>query len=292
MSSASPLLVISLLFSLAACAPAKALTDTPIPPESLTAAAMQTEDAINHQAALTTTARQAELEKVATSQVAQTQTEAALPTATRTPTPTTIPTPTITPNLQATQQYEAMFAKIEQYAKDGYITSTNGTYRRLPDYQDSLAQINYYRLYPTGLEPDNFVIESDLEYESASDTANWYESGCGYVFHGASDDDHYVVFLVMDGHVMSAAVSAGAFYPMGDAYFGKLDIPKGKVHIALAVDGRQYTFFVNGKPVKKYEGFLDRLTSGQLEYSIISGSNKDFGTSCKFTNNELWVVNP
>ena len=285
-------LVVCFVLSLAACAPAKPPTATPVPPAMVTAAAKQTEDAVKNQALQTSTAKQAALDKAAASQAALTQTEAARPTATKTPTPTNTPTPTITPNLQATQKYEAMFAKIEQYAKDGYIPSTNGTYNPLPDYADSYAQINYYRWYPTGFAPENFVIEADVEYASASDIANWVESGCGFVFHVDSNNNHYAVFLVMDGHTFSHAMSDGKFYPIGDAYFDKLAIPSGKVHIALVVNGNHYAFFVNGKLAQKYEGYQGKLTSGDLAYSIISGTNTGFGTACKFTNSELWVVNP
>jgi hypothetical protein len=285
-------LVMCILLSLAACAPAKPPTATPVPLEEMTAAAKQTEDAIKNRAIQTAAAEQAVLDNTATSQAALTQTEAAHPTATRTPTPTSTLRPTITPNVQATQKYEAMFAKIEQYAKDGYIPSTNGTYHSLPDYSDNWAQINYYRWYPTGYSPDNFVIESDVEYASASDIANWFESGCGFVFHADETNQHYAVFFVMDGHAFSHAISGGKFIPMGDAYLGKLDIPTGKVHLALVVNGKQYALFVNGKLVKKFEGIQGKLTQGDLAYSIISGTNTGSGTSCKFTNTGLWVVNP
>jgi hypothetical protein len=290
--TASIVLLIILAFSLVACASAKPPKDTPVPPEAMTAAAKQAEDVIKNQVTQTAAAQQAAVDKTVTSQAALTQTEAARPTATRTPTPTKTPTSTITPNLLATQKYEAMFAKIEQYAKDGYIPSTNGTYYSLPDYSDNWAQINYYRWYSTGYSPENFVIESDVEYASASDIANWFESGCGFVFHADENNQHYAVFIVMDGHAFSHAISDGKFIPMGDAYLGKLDIPTGKVHFVLVVNGKQYALFLNGKLVKKFEGIQGKLTKGDLAYSIISGTNTGSGTSCKFTNTGLWEVNP
>lgn len=251
----------------------------------------QTADAALEQEHQTATAQQAALDNKATSQAAMSQTEAARPTVTKTPTPTRTPTPTKTPNLEATQAYEAMFAKVQQFAKDGYISSTNGVYYPLPGFEDNLAELNYYRMYPTGYSPDNFVIESDIEYASASSTANWFNSGCGYIFHHEDSDNHYAIFLTMDGYTSSNAFSAGYYYNMGEGYFGKMDVPKGKAHIALTVNGRDYAFFVNGKLAKKYQGFLGKLTTGDLGYTMVSGTNAGFGTSCKFTNSELWVVN-
>ena len=252
----------------------------------------QTADAALEQAHQTATAQQAELDKKATSQAAMTQTEVARPTATKTPTPTRTPTPTITPNLEATKAYAAMFTKVQQYAKDGYIPSTNGTYYPLPDYEDSFAQLNTYNWYPTGYSPENFVIETDIDYNIASGTANWFASGCGFAFHIDGDgNNHYAVFLMMDGYSQSNAYSEGYFHNMGEGYYGKLDLPTGKAHIALTVNGRDYAFFVNDKLAKKFQGLLGKVTEGDLAYTIVSGTNAGSGTTCKFTNTDLWVVN-
>lgn len=288
MTIASIMLLLALLVSSCSSATPTATVDVQATQNSIS---KQTADAAQEQAHQNATAQQAALDKKATSQAALTQTEAARPTATNTPTPTRTPTPTKTPNLEATQAYEAMFTKIQQYAKDGYIASTNGTYYQLPEFKDSLAKINYYQMYPIGQSPNNFVIESDIEYDSASGTANWFNSGCGYIFHHADPANHYAVFMTMDGYTSSNAFSDGFYHNMGDGYFGKLDIPKGKAHIALAVNGRDYAMFVNGKLAKKYQGLLGKLTTGDLGYTMVSGTNTGTGTTCKFTNTDLWVVN-
>jgi hypothetical protein len=288
MTIASIMLLLALLVSSCSSATPTATVDLQA---TQNVVSKQTADAALEQEHQTATAQQASLDNKATSQAAMTQTEVARPTATKTPAPTRTPTPTKTPNLEATRAYEAMFTKVQQYAKDGFIPSTNGVYYPLPDYEDSWAQLGYYNWTLTGYSPNNFVIESDIEYASASGTANWFASGCGYAFHIQDGDNHYAIFLMMDGYSRSNAFDAGYFHNMGEGYYGKLDLPKGQAHIALTANGRDYAFFVNGKLTKKYQGLLGKLTTGDLAYTMLSGTNTGFGTSCKFTKSELWVVN-
>jgi len=217
-------------------------------------------------------------------------TQTAMVTATATVTPTATLTPSATPNLLATQQYQAMADKVQQYVKDGFLPSADGTYTRLDDHDVSLAKILFWDSQSTGLSPASFVIESDVAWDSASSTSNWFAAGCGYVFHHTSEDDEYLVFLSLDGWVESLAVRQGAHQYMGDAFYDKLQIPAGKAHIALVVNRNQYAFFVNGKLVKKFTGYTGDLLTGELHYAQVSGTNVGFGTRCTYTKTDLWTV--
>jgi hypothetical protein len=75
-------------------------------------------------------------------------------------------------------------------------------------------------------------------------TSNWFAAGCGFVFHHTSATDEYLVFLSLDGYVESVATHKGHQQYMGDAYYEKLQIPAGKAHIVLVVNGNQFAFFV------------------------------------------------
>src|SRR5688572_24322123 len=71
--------------------------------------------------------------------VTPTKTGAPTLTPTNTAIPTRTPRPTITPNLAATQQYEEFFAVVQKIHGAGQISTTDGKYVELDDYQDEVA---------------------------------------------------------------------------------------------------------------------------------------------------------
>jgi hypothetical protein len=277
-------------FIATACAPAAPVQPT-VDPATSAAALQLTEDAVRLQAHQTATAESAALIQQQTS-AAQTEAARATPTSlpTATATVTATPRPTMTPDVRPTQQYEAMKAKIDQYVKANYLVSSKGTYRRLDDFTFQWAQLGYYTWEETGYQPADFVIESDIEWSSASTSATLFNTGCGFAFHANGSNDHYAVFLTMDGNVDSVSYYKGNWGHMGQGWYGKVDFPNGKAHIALVVQQDKYYFLVNDKLVKKYNGFQNKLMDGTLGYVVLSGTNKDYGTACKFSNVDLWTI--
>jgi hypothetical protein len=284
--TAAILILFVTVFVTTACAPAATPQPT-LDPATRAAALIMTEDNMRLQAHQTSTAEKAAFLQQQTSAA---QTLAALATPTSSPTATATPYPTGTPDVRPTLQYEAMKAKVEKYVKDGYLTSSGGNYHRLDDFFIKWAQLGYYQRWNTGYRPADFVIESDIDWESASATANWSDSGCGFAFHANGDTDHYSIFLTLDGYIDSFSYHNGYWGHMGQAWFGKVDVPQGKAHIALVVEKEKYFFLVNDKLVKEYTGFQNQMLDGYLQFTILSGTNKDFGTSCKFTNVDLWNI--
>jgi hypothetical protein len=204
----------------------------------------------------------------------------------RNPAPLTPPTEF---NLQ-TPEVSAGFSKTIQELKDaGEIASTDGEYVRLEDYDKSLAQLEYYQWDDTGYEPENFVVSADVHWSSASQTANWQYSGCGFLFSFVDDENHDYGYLGLDGYVGLYTLKNGnereiAFQKIP----GGIDIPDGSAQIMLVVSGKRISFYVNG----------DRLTSasdstlkaGELSYLIMSGTNKDYGTRCQMSNVDLFIL--
>ena len=281
--------VLLISISLSACAPAAAPSPTVDTQKTSDAVFQLTAAAIKAEANQTSTAEKLSQQKQLTSAA---QTATAQVTNTSTPLPTKTPVPTRTPDLAATQQVADMAARVERYVKDGSLPEGSGTFTALPDYDNNWAQVEYYTWAKTGLSPVNFVVESDLAWDSASSISNWDLSGCGFAFRVNDDThEHYMIFLALDGNVRSFASYKGYLQRMGNAYFGKVDIPQGKAHLAVAVNGSNYTVYVNDKLVKKYTGFANQLTKGYLAYTLVSGTNKDFGTRCTWSNGVLWEVN-
>ena len=61
----------------------------------------------------------------------------------------------------------------------------------------------------------------------------------------------------------------------------------------LIVNDTQAYVLVDGEFIGEYTLSTDRLLDpGYLLYSIISGTNKDYGVRCEMTNSNLWIVKP
>lgn len=220
--------------------------------------------------------------------LAPTLTATVTPTSTKTPTPTRTPRPSPTPNLAATAQYESMAAKVQEFADAGYIPSTKGAYKHLKAYSDDWAQIGWYSWAPVGYDVSNdFILRSDITWSSASKTPDL--SGCGFVFRLQSNGDHYLFHLGTDGYIYAANVIASNWADMGRGYYGKAQ-GDGSANITLIVQGNTFSVLIDDKLIKKYTGFQAKLTSGDLAYTVISGTNAGYGTRCSFANTDLWVI--
>jgi hypothetical protein len=188
----------------------------------------------------------------------------------------------------ATLQAQPMFDLVQQLYADGHLGRTDGTYFTLPDFDESWAQINWYQWYYTGFSPTDFVIKADASWDSASTTANWWTSGCGFVFREDGVENHYLTYLGLDGRVYFNRNVENVYAPLGSSYYGKLDTHEGHAQIMLVVEGINITFFVDGEKVHTRQD--QGLASGNLALTLLSGINTGFGTRCRMVNIELWEL--
>jgi hypothetical protein len=193
-------------------------------------------------------------------------------------------------DVQATSAANDMQAFVEKVAADGMLQNTNGTYTRIEDFSENWAQIGWYQWWETTLSPTDFVIRAHTEWESASKTANWFDSGCGFVFREADENNHYMIFLALDGNVYFKGYIDGIYRELGKGYAGNIDHLKGGADVALVVEGSHIVYYVNGDKI--LERTNGELTSGNLALTLVSGTNKDFGTRCDMTNIEVWELAP
>ena len=105
-------------------------------------------------------------------------------TATNTSLPTITPSPTVTPNLAATQRYEDFFSLVRKYYDVGQISTTEGEYVELEDYEHAVANKLSYEWSETGLTAKNFIVRADFEWINVVNTINI--SGCGFVYRSQS----------------------------------------------------------------------------------------------------------
>jgi hypothetical protein len=190
--------------------------------------------------------------------------------------------------VEATAQAKPMADLIQELYEEGYLSSNEGTYYALPDFDESWAQLNWYMWWITDYSPSNFVIRADASWDSASTTADWWNSGCGFVFREAGTPNHYLAYLGLNGRVYLSRNIRDNYANLGNSYYGKLDTPSGEAQIMLLVDGSTIIFFVNGTKVIQRDD--QNLYSGNLALTLLSGTNKDYGIRCQMTNIELWEL--
>ena len=198
-------------------------------------------------------------------------------------------TPVVEPTLTEAAPAAPSTKELPEAVKN-YYTGTPVSYFVISDYDQSWAQIGWGQYTSIEDPPTNFVIRTDANWSSASDTANWNESGCGFVFHAKDTSSLFVSYLGLDGIVYVQRVYNGESKLLGSATYGKVDIPEGSAELMLMVNGDKIYYFVNGEEV--YSGSDSLLTgaldSGDLGFILMSGTNKDYGTRCQMKNTDLW----
>ena len=205
--------------------------------------------------------------------------------ATKTPKPTLSPMPTT--DLTETNLYSDFTQTLQKLYDAKHIDTMAGAFKHLPDYQKEFAQINYLQWYETGESPTNFILRSDISWESASAAAN--NSGCGFFFHIKDKDNFYVLYVSLKGVVDMQSLNNNTWSRLGSGVYGSAK-PKGKVNLTLIVQDQKYKVFINDKLMKTYLGSTGKLLHGELAYTVLSGTNKSFGTRCNFTNTVLWTL--
>ena len=195
---------------------------------------------------------------------------------------------TATAAVRVTEQSQELYNFVLELKKQGVITRTDGTYHSISNFDESWAQLLWYQYWSTEYSPADFVISAHTEWESASRVADWYASGCGFVFRETDENNHYLIYLALDGNVYLKAYVDGEFHELGKEYYGQIDFVQDQADVLLAVDGSQITYFINGKQVFQREN--SELSSGGLYLTVVSGTNADFGTRCQITDIELWAL--
>ena len=230
-----------------------------------------------------------------TQQVAPTQVEQPAPTQppaapTAEPVPTEPPAaPTAEPTLAEPTPVPESDPELPETIKQ-IFPGTPVSYSSVGDFEEAWAQIGWYQYWDIDEPPTNFVIRTDATWSSASKTANWDESGCGFVFHASDERNHAIAYLGLDGNVYVSHVVDGELTLVGSAYYDTLEVPDGSAELMLMVNGDKITFFVNGQRVFSGTDSLltGRLDSAHLALTLVSGTNKDFGTRCQMVNTDLW----
>jgi hypothetical protein len=95
-------------------------------------------------------------------------------------------------------------------------------------------------------------------------------------------DRSKVLFAITsDGHGRIAAPTRGT----GRVKFGN----PAEADFTLIVKGAYAYALVNREVVGEYTLAQSRSLTGEIALSVLSGTNKDYGTRCEMTNVHVWV---
>ena len=219
-------------------------------------------------------------------------TNTTIPTNTPPPTATLVPTntpkPTATPDVAATQQAEKLQTLLSELKDKGYIDTTEGKAIILDDFRQEWAKLHYYNWWDVrkGTIGD-FVYSGHFKWSSAATTNDI--SGCGIGFGLQDNGDHYAVFL--DKSRILFQMGRGSYsYNVGVTKgSGRMSFDNpAEADFVLVVKGQKAYVKVNDAYIE-YTLSVDQTSSGLFAFSILSGTNRDYGTRCEMTNSVLWT---
>ena len=263
-------------------------TQEAISAATATAAAQATANAQATQQAISAATSTAEAEATAKAEKDAASTAEAITKATTTAQAREIARKTATAQaqLQATAEAQPLYDLVQKLNAEGMLTRSAGEYHPLPDFDESWAQRGWYMYFPTGYAPANFVLDADIWWEAAD--AHAENSGCGVVFRESDEGrNHYMIFFSIEGYVVLLRNYKDDLSFLSDDLDELKYDEERQAHITLVVDGDWFTYYVNGKKVARTYDVA--IKTGNLHLTLVSGTNKDFGTHCKMENIGLWI---
>jgi hypothetical protein len=199
---------------------------------------------------------------------------------------TVAPTFTITPDFTA--EAAPMAGIAQQLADANLISTANGTYFRLPDYDSNWNQTNSYQKTYSGYSMPNFILRADASWEIFENSGNWADSGCGIVFHEDDTESHYLVVVTTGGQAKLYRKIYGGLTYLGASYRYEVDRDYPLVKVMLVVEDNWITLFINDQELyRKQHPYLE---DGKIAFTVISGSTIDYGTRCTLSHVELWQI--
>lgn len=209
------------------------------------------------------------------------------PVPTNIPKPTSTPRPTATPDVAATQRVDEFQSLLQSFQEAGYIETNEGKITELPPFKEEWAQLGWYQWWPYETVSSDFVFKAHFNWSTAIATSD--ESGCGFIFGIQENKDHYAVFLDKARILFlmargSKVYLVGKTRGSGRANFGN----PAEADFAVAVKGQSAYVSVNGD-VTEYTLSADQSSRGQYGATLLSGTNKDYGTRCEMTDVMFWT---
>lgn len=191
-------------------------------------------------------------------------------------------------HVQGTAQAEPLSTVVDQLFSTGVLTTTQGTFYSLPDFEERWAMRDFYDFALTEQTISDFVLVSTLEWDSAGSNVDYSNAGCGYVFRLNPRGDHYLIYLGADGRAYLYLAYNHTLKQIGREPYTDSNTLSGKAKILLTVQGDRIILFIDDVQVLDFQD--STLQKGYLGQAIASGTNSGYGTHCQMTDNQLWKL--
>jgi hypothetical protein len=224
-------------------------------------------------------------------------------TATITPRPSFTPRPTQTPYLTGTawaatakaetQIYmDKMKDETQQYYDPGYLSTTDGAYRNYNNFSEEWAQLGWYQWWPLKDTASDFFLSAHFKWSSSYRNADL--SGCGFAFAIQENSDHYAAFLDRSKvYFVESEEYYTPFHPTRGSelvsFANPFDQPVEADFTLILNDADAYVL-IDEDLVGEYPLSQTKVLHGNLGLTLLSGTNKDFGTRCEMTNVHAWIA--
>ena len=206
--------------------------------------------------------------------------------------PHSIQLPGTSPTSQAPQVPPEIQQLVEDYYEKGYLPSTEGEYHHLEDFtMESADRQVVFEKRATGYDVKDFMVKAHFKWHSA--IANPDPGGCGWSFRKMKNDS-YLAFIDRDWIYLGMVKSnqwTRYGKTSGNAWVGLGNPAEADVTLTVS-KGKAYVI-INDAFASSYTLSMDNLTgAGELDYAVVAGTFKDYGTRCEMTNVDLWISNP
>jgi hypothetical protein len=182
-------------------------------------------------------------------------------------------------------------AEAQAYFEKGYLATDQGRFRELDDFKEEWAQLGWYSWWLLNDTASDFYMKAHFKWSSAYKSADI--SGCGFVFAVEQNEDHYAVFLDKSKvYFVETSYYYRSIGPTRGTGRVSLDNPADhpiEADFTLIVKGAYAYVLVDNEVVGEYTLAQSKELRGRLGLSLLSGTNKDYGTRCEMTNLHLWI---
>jgi len=169
----------------------------------------------------------------------------------------------------------------------GRIDTLGGDYRELADWDSSLAQMGYFQNHPFDVTAQDFLIQSEISWKSAYEKPDTVDSGCGFTFRENSSESFLQAFVALDGNIYVRAFRNGTEIPLVTYNYGQWSL-EGNGIFTVVCSGSKISFLYNQQLLGTVTD-ATWISNGHIGLTVFSGTNYDFGISCSFRKNQLYL---
>lgn len=136
---------------------------------------------------------------------------------------------------------------------------------------------------------NNFVLRSKIKFESASQTPNWSESGCGWFFRGEDVVTNLTAFYSLEGNLRLFGFNNNYSLSYGRVNHTRPAV-SGEIEMVIYAEDEKVGILIDGAPLIERSDILVDDNPSQLFSVTFSGTNKDFGIRCEYSEVEFMIL--